>query len=64
MFCIKAQINKEVCEIDDELKAINHSRESVCIWVFRSRIDRNNFMDETFVISKEEREYHYSFNYS
>lgn len=64
MFCIKAQINKEVCEIDDELKAINHSRESVCIWVFRSRIDRNNFMDETFGISKEEREYHYSFNYS
>ena len=33
MICIKTDIPKEVCEIDDELKAIHHSRKSVCIWV-------------------------------
>ena len=64
MFCIKAKIPKEVCEVDDELKAIYHSRESVCIWVFKSRIDRNKFMDETIGMPKEERDNHYSLNYS
>ena len=64
MFCVKAQIPDEVCEIDDELKAIYHSRESVCIWVFKSRIDRNKFMDETIGMPKVERENHYRLNYS
>ena len=64
MFCVKAQIPDEVCEIDDELKAIYHSRESVCIWVFKRRIDRNKFMDETIGMPKVERENHYRLNYS
>ena len=41
MICIKTEIPKEICEIDDELKAIYHSRDTVCIWVFKSREDRN-----------------------
>jgi len=56
MICIKTQIPKEICDIDDELKAIYHSQDTVCIWVFRSREDRNNFLDETVGMKKEERE--------
>ncbi|MCH2183146.1 MAG: hypothetical protein MK108_14195 [Mariniblastus sp.] len=59
MFCIKTEIPAEVCQIDDELKAIYHSRDSVCIWVFRSREDRNRFMEETVGMSKEERTEHF-----
>ena len=41
MICIKTHIPKEVCEIDDELKAIYHSKDSICIWIFKSRINVN-----------------------
>ena len=63
MICIKTNIPKEVCEIDDELKAIYHSRDTICIWVFKSRIERNKFMDETIGMLKKEREDHYISNY-
>ena len=63
MICIKTQIPKELCDIDDELKAIYHSHDTVCIWVFSSREDRNNFLDETAGMKKEEREAYYSENY-
>lgn len=56
MLCIKAEIPQEICEIDDELKAIYHSQDTVCIWVFKTREDRNNFMDETAGMEKDERE--------
>ncbi len=56
MICIKADIPKEICEIDDELKAIYHSKDSVCIWVFKTREDRNKFMHETVGMLKDERE--------
>lgn len=60
MFCIKADIPPEICDIDDELKAIYHSRDTVCIWVFDSRDARNRFVDETAGMSKAEREDHYA----
>ena len=41
MICIKTEIPQEICDIDDELKAIYHSKDTVCIWVFETRIDRN-----------------------
>ena len=63
MICFKAKIPKEVCDIDDELKAIYHSKDSVCIWVFKNRIERNKFMDETIGMQKKERENHYISNY-
>ena len=47
MYCIPLDIPQSLCEIDDELKAIYHSKDAVCIWVFGSREDRNNFVDET-----------------
>ena len=63
MFCIQVDIPNFICEIDDELKAIYHSKDSVCIWVFGSREDRNNFVDETTGMLKVERESHYEKNY-
>ena len=59
MICIKTEIPQEICDIDDELKAIYHSKDTVCIWVFKNREDRNKFMDETARMIKDEREGHY-----
>lgn len=56
MICISVDIPQSVCEIDDELKAIYHSKDTVCIWVFQTRIDRNRFMDETIGMPKAERQ--------
>jgi hypothetical protein len=47
MICIKTKIPQEICDIDDELKAIYHGKDALCIWVFEIRTDRNRFMDET-----------------
>jgi len=63
MICINANIPSEVCEIDDELKAIYHSKDTFCIWVFKSRTERNKFMGETKGMLKKEREDHYISNY-
>ena len=64
MLCIQVDIPNFICEIDDELKAIYHSKDNVCIWVFGSREDRNNFVDETAGILKAERESHYEKYYN
>ena len=63
MICIKVDIPKEICEIDDELKAICHSNDSMSIWVFSSRLDRNNFVDNTVGMSKSQRSKYYEINY-
>jgi len=60
MLCIPAEIPPEICAIDDELKAIYHGRDTVCIWLFKSREDRNRFMDETAGMLKDEREQHFA----
>ena len=60
MICIKAEIPEDICQIDDELKAIYHSKDTVCIWVFKSRLDRNKFVDETVGMKKKDREDHYN----
>ena len=59
MICIKAEIPDKICQIDDELKAIYHSKDTVCIWVFKSRNERNKFVEETAGMKKKERENHY-----
>ena len=64
MYCIQLDIPPALCEIDDELKAIYHSKDSVCIWVFGSREDRNNFVDETAGMLKAERESYYETYYN
>ena len=63
MICIKTKIPEDIYEIDDELKAIYHSHDTVCIWVFKFREDRNNFMNNTVGMNKEEREKYYADNY-
>lgn len=59
MYCIPVDIPHALCEIDDELKAIYHSKDTVCIWVFNSRYGRNKFVDETAGMLKAGRESHY-----
>ena len=56
MICIKTNIPSKICQIDDELKAIYHSQDSVCIWVLKTRDDRNKFVNETVGMTKEDRE--------
>ena len=64
MYCIQTEIPQEICEIDDELKAIYHSKNSVCIWVFKKREDRNRFLDETAGMLKDDRESHFETFYN
>ena len=64
MYCIKTEIPQEICAIDDELKAIYHSKDTVCIWVLKTREDRNKFMDETTGMLKSDREKHYESFYN
>jgi len=35
MICIPTQIPQELCAIDDELKAIYHSKDSFCVWCLK-----------------------------
>ena len=64
MYCIKTDIPQEICAIDDELKAIYHSNDTVCIWVLETREDRNRFMDETAGMLKNERVKYYESFYN
>ena len=59
MYRTKVEIPKSLCKIDDELKAIYHSKDTLCIWVFQTREDRNKFVDDTAGMIKAERESHY-----
>jgi hypothetical protein len=56
MICIKAEIPEELNKIDDELKAIYHSRETVCFYLFKTTELRNEFVERTKGMNKEDRE--------
>jgi len=56
MICIKAEIPKELNNIDDELKAIYHSKNTVCFYIFKTRELRNEFIEETKGMNKDSRE--------
>ena len=56
MICIKAEIPEELSLIDDELKAIYHSTDTVCFFIFKTRQERNDFMERTKGMQKAERE--------
>jgi hypothetical protein len=56
MICVKTNIPKELSEIDDELKAIYHSKDTVCFFLFKTRELRNKFIEETKGMNKEDRE--------
>ena len=59
MYCIRVDIPQSLCEIDDELKAIYHGKDTVCIWVFKTRDERNEFVNKTAGMLKTEREDYY-----
>ena len=63
MYSIKVDMPEFSCDIDDELKAIYHSKDTVCIWVFKTKVDRNRFVDETARMVKVERENYFSENF-
>ena len=50
--------------MDDELKAIYHCSDTVCIWVFKTIDDRNNFVDKTKGMIIADRENHDNMNYA
>ena len=56
MICIKADIPKELNDIDDELKTIYHSKNTICFYVFENREMRNKFLNITKGMNKIERE--------
>ena len=56
MIFIKAEIPKELYEINDELKAIYHSKDTVCFYIFKSRDLRNQFIENTKTMNKTQRE--------
>ena len=56
MICIAANIPKELNDIDDELKAIYHSKDTVCFYIFKNRNQRNEFIEKTKGMSKNNRE--------
>ena len=56
MICIKAEIPKELNEIDDELKAIYHSKDTICFYIFKSRDLRNEFIENIKTMNKTHRE--------
>jgi len=56
MICVKTNIPEELTKIDDELKAIYHSRDTVCFFIFKTRVQRNEFIERTKGMKKLERE--------
>ena len=56
MICIKANIPEELSKIDDELKAIYHSTDTVCFFILKTRELRNEFIERTKGMNKLERE--------
>ena len=56
MICINANIPKELNDIDNELKAIYHSIDTVCFYIFKNREQRNEFIEKTNGMSKNDRE--------
>ena len=56
MICIKAEIPKELNDTEDELKAIYHSKDTVCFYIFKTRELRNEFIEKTKGMDKESRE--------
>ena len=64
MICIKAEIPRELNDIEDELKAIYHSKDTVCFYIFKTRELRNEFIEETKGMNKDSREKIYNENSS
>jgi hypothetical protein len=47
---------RELNDIEDELKAIYHSKDTVCFYIFKTRELRNEFIEKTKGMNKDSRE--------
>ena len=56
MICINDGIPKELNDINGELKAIYHSKDTVCFYIFKTRDLRNKFVEKTKDMGKTQRE--------
>ena len=56
MICINANIPKKLNNIDDELKAIYHSEDTVCFYIFNNINQRNEYVEKTRVMNKTNRD--------
>ena len=56
MICIKAKFTKKLNEIGDKLKALYHSKDTVCFYIFKTKEIRNKFFDRTKGVKKNDRE--------
>lgn len=59
MVCVPVAMPAELCAISDERKAIYHGADSVGVWVFPTRAERNRFVEETAGMAKAERQARY-----
>ena len=55
MIYIKADIPKELSSNEDQLKAIYHSKNIVCFFTFENWEYRNQFIEKTKGMTKEEQ---------
>ena len=60
MICIKAEIPNELNDINDELKAIYHSRDTVCFIFLNQEIYEMSLQKKQKGMNKDEREIIYS----
>jgi len=44
MYCIKVDMPELICDIDDELKAIYHSKDTVCICFFKPKLVKTGLL--------------------
>ena len=56
MIRIKADIPKKLSDIDDELKAIYYSKNTVFFFTFGNKEDPNEFIEKTKGMTKVEQE--------
>ncbi len=56
MICIKADTPKELNNIEDKLKAIYRSKNTVCFFIFKNRDQQNELLEKTKGMTKVRRE--------
>lgn len=53
MNCFKAQVPNHLQSVEDELKAIYQSKDSIYIWIFKNVSEKNKFINEKIGMLKE-----------
>jgi len=56
MICINTNISKKLNNIDGEIKAIYHSKDTFCFYIFKNREQKNEFIKKINGMNKNDRE--------